>query len=309
MIGDLPKKAAFKATRLTQTTFKIVEYNDIYSEHPFIYAKLFPALLLLLDTGCGGATNDPDVDLRQLRLFLETHPVDENSGEPLNKAGTKKYVVVCSHCHFDHILGVEQFSSDSLILASSHSPSFLSSKNIGKHSLCERLGILTPAYTPTLIDHLSYIAHVGVDTGMQVLHTPGHTPDELALWDETERMLYVGDTLYEWSPIIFPPQGSIVDWFASVDMLIRLVKRVQSMEPHGSLVKINSGHDTSMGDALNVLTASRSFINDVIGGKEKVKKKQEIQGVTIVYYERNDRRFSLRCPESLVEDARQKLHF
>ena len=56
--------------------------------------------------------------------------------------------------------------------------------------------------------------------GMQLLHTPGHTPDELALWDEAETMLYIGDTLYEWAPIIFPNEGSIVQWLETVDALL-----------------------------------------------------------------------------------------
>ena len=62
-----------------------------------------------------------------------------------------------------------------------------------------------------------------VPLGVVVLHTPGHTPDELALWDESETMLYVGDTLYEWAHIIFPSEGSIVQWLQTVDGLIALV--------------------------------------------------------------------------------------
>ena len=40
----------------------------------------------------------------------------------------------------------------------------------------------------------------------------------------TGAMLYVGDTLYERAPIIFPNEGSIVRWRATVDALIALLE-------------------------------------------------------------------------------------
>ena len=50
--------SAFTARRLTASTFLIVEGDDVYYEHPFIYIKIVPAAraILLLDTGCGGKT-------------------------------------------------------------------------------------------------------------------------------------------------------------------------------------------------------------------------------------------------------------
>lgn len=96
---------AFTARRLTPTTFLITEFDDIYYEHPFIYAKLVPAArtLLLLDTGCGGATRTPDASFTRLRDFIEHAPVADNDGRALNEGGAMAYVVVLSHCHFDHI--------------------------------------------------------------------------------------------------------------------------------------------------------------------------------------------------------------
>ena len=99
------KRTAFSARRLTSSTFLIIEVDDIYDEHPFIYAKLVPAArtILLLDTGCGGRSNDPDVGVTSLREFIETVPIDDNDGKPLNHGGALRYVVVLSHCHYDHI--------------------------------------------------------------------------------------------------------------------------------------------------------------------------------------------------------------
>jgi glyoxylase-like metal-dependent hydrolase (beta-lactamase superfamily II) len=100
-----PPKAAFHASRLTSTTFLIKEYNDIYSEHPHIYAKVVPAAntILIIDTGCGGASNDTDITIKSLKEFVETVEVDDNDGSPLNEGGKMGYVVALTHCHYDHI--------------------------------------------------------------------------------------------------------------------------------------------------------------------------------------------------------------
>lgn len=101
---DLPKPGStcFTASRLNSTTFQIVE-DDKFLEMPIIYAKVYPSVFVLMDTGCGGAARDPRVELRSLRRFLETVPVKDNGGAPLNSAGEREYLVICTHCHFDHI--------------------------------------------------------------------------------------------------------------------------------------------------------------------------------------------------------------
>ena len=97
-----PPTTCFSATKLNGSTFVIVE-DDKWDESPYIYAKLFPSSLVLIDTGCGGAAKDPTVELRSLRKFIETYPVADNGGQPLNENGKRKYVVICTHCHYDHI--------------------------------------------------------------------------------------------------------------------------------------------------------------------------------------------------------------
>ncbi|KAF8515693.1 Metallo-hydrolase/oxidoreductase [Hysterangium stoloniferum] len=319
-------KAAFYATRLNSTTFLVKEYDDIYSEHPHIYAKIAPSAntVLLVDTGCGGASNDSEIEVKSLRRFMETINVDSNDGKPLNPGGLMRYVVVLSHCHFDHIhvfrttvelLG--RYSNDSPILASSYSPAFLSPSKLPESSLCKYLDIETPSYTATLVPHLHPITSPGerqIPLHVSVLHTPGHTPDELALYDEQEMMLYVGDSLYEYEPIIFPAAGSIVTWFDSMDYLVDFVrqKNDKSAEKEALLsgqVLINSGHRTAVRPAIDVLLAAKAFVQDVIDGKEPVKSRTVVRGEVSVAYEQVGSRFSLRCPERLVLEARDSQAF
>jgi glyoxylase-like metal-dependent hydrolase (beta-lactamase superfamily II) len=105
-----PPSTCFHCVRLNETTFMIVE-NDKWSENPQIYAKIYNSVIVLLDTGCGGASMDPGVELTSLRKFIETYPVSVNKGKPINPGGEKDYIVICTHCHYDHI-GRDTFSPD-----------------------------------------------------------------------------------------------------------------------------------------------------------------------------------------------------
>ncbi|TFK72915.1 Metallo-hydrolase/oxidoreductase [Pluteus cervinus] len=303
-------KSAFRATRLTATTFLIKEYDDVYAERPHIYAKIVPSAdtILVVDMGCGGRSVDPDVEVTSLREFIETFPVQDNDGKALNPGGTMSYIIVTTHCHYDHILAIEQFAG-SPILASSHSPEFLSPSALPHNTLCSSLGLELPQYTPTLVPH-GFEIHTseGTPTGVKVLHTPGHTPDELALYDETEKMLYVGDTLYEKERIIFPNEGSISIWFSSMDFMIDFVekenRRIMGV-PGGQSgeVLINAGHATSLRPALEVLNGAKAFLAEVVEGKELVKRKYVVRGEMNVEYDQESGQFSLRCPEKLVVEA------
>lgn len=199
------------------------------------------------------------------------------------------------------VVGVEQFAHDSPVIASGYDPSFLSPADLPEHSLCTSLGIPTPSYTPSLRPHLHVIlSKEGIPLGATLLHTPGHTPDELALWDEKEGMLYVGDTLYEWAPIIFPNEGSIVQWLDTVDALLELVRASGKAEK----VKVNCGHKTADTPALEVLQTARSFMVDIIEEREPVKSRMTKRGEEHIYCAQRGGRYSLVCPERLVKEAR-----
>ena len=181
--------------------------------------------------------------------------------------------------------------------ASGYAPDFISRENLPNHSLCKALGIPTPRYTPTFVKHEGRIHEASHE--LVFLHTPGHTPDELAVWDGDEKRLFVGDTLYEWAPIIFPNEGSIVAWLRSVDELLELLGKEDA--------KISCGHVTAGRPAQNVISAAKSFMMDVLKGKEKVKQRSEKRGEAFVQYIQEGHRFSLACPERLVQEAQASL--
>lgn len=206
-------------------------------------------------------------------------------------------------------MGVEEFAKDSQILASGYSPSFLDPASLPAHSLCESLNIPTPSYNPILVpdEHPvrmdnEHEKKLNPWTGLRILHTPGHTPDELAVWDVGERMLYVGDTLYEWEPILFPAEGSIVTWLKSVDKLLEVIDGEGEKE-----VKVSCGHVTAGQPAREVITGAKAFIVDVLEEREPVRRRSEKRGETFVEYVQEGHRFSLGCPERLVREAQEAI--
>jgi len=209
---------------------------------------------------------------------------------------------------------IQMISNDSVILASAHSKAFLSHSKLPEHSLCNALHIPTPQYTPKLVPHgytITSPMHPHTPLNITILHTPGHTPDELALYDADEMMLYVGDSLYEYEPIIFPNEGSVVTWFESVDYLTAFVaEKNEKFRMKNGLqareVLINAGHRTASRPAMEVLASSRAFMDDVIKGKEPVKGRLKVRGEENLVYEQSGGTFSLRCPERLIAEARKK---
>lgn len=97
------------------------------------------------------------------------------------------------------------------------------------------------------------------------MHTPGHTPDSLSLYDPEERTLFVGDTLYENTAITFPAQGDPEAYRASLDKLLAFVH----MEGGG--VKVAAGRGVWGVDAGALVGFVKELVERVlIGGGVRV---------------------------------------
>jgi glyoxylase-like metal-dependent hydrolase (beta-lactamase superfamily II) len=86
---------------------------------------------------------------------------------------------------------------------------------------------------------LSDGAVVATDEGdLTVLHTPGHSPDHLTLWHADSRTLFVGDMLVQGSTVVIPAShgGSLVDYMASLDRLLRL-DPARALPAHGPVIE------------------------------------------------------------------------
>jgi len=309
-------KQYFTCSRVNSTTFVIHE-DDKYEEHPFIYVKIYinPPLVVLSDTGCAGGSEQTHSS--NLRDFIETYPLPSNDGKPLNPRDSdghpsRKYTIFSTHCHYDHILGLTHFpTSMTTIVASSYDKDFVL-KNLAEHSLCDSVGVALPEYKISYwVKDYEWYDFNGHNVRLQCLHTPGHTPDELAFYDPEERHLFVGDSFYERvaadksyeQAILFPKEGSLVDYMKSVDKLAAFVQEKNS-EPGKPPVKIGCGHVTSAVDGREILLAVKEFFVGILGGEVPIVESEQKRGEEYATYkEEGEPRFSMTAPKRLVLDA------
>jgi glyoxylase-like metal-dependent hydrolase (beta-lactamase superfamily II) len=112
-----------------------------------------------------------------------------------------------------------------MIWASSYDKSFLDEEQLPTTSLCRFMDMQTPKYTVgQWADDGQRLTFDGNNLNLVIYHTPGHTPDQIAIWDSEERVIFVGDTMYEWAHIIFPLEGDIRLYSETLEKLKTLVR-------------------------------------------------------------------------------------
>lgn len=170
---------------------------------------------LLIDTGMGIG------NLRALVAELTTLPV----------------VVVNTHTHVDHIGSNWQFDTidnlDSDYSRQSARGSTSVREEIEPGKLCGALprGFDKATYA-TKPWHTSRWLHDGdtIDLGgrsLQVLATPGHSPDSISLFDARNGLLFTGDTYYPGPIYVFGPGADPAAYQRSVDRLAALAPKVR----------------------------------------------------------------------------------
>ena len=113
----------------------------------------------------------------------------------IEEQGLKPVLAVNTHCHFDHILGVE-------FVRSTYGVKFAASSAdnaimLGAKEHCAMFGIEV-GDMPTTVDidlATTNEIHFG-NTTLRVIPTPGHTPGCVSLYHEESKSLFTGDTLF-----------------------------------------------------------------------------------------------------------------
>jgi ribonuclease/clavin/mitogillin len=73
---------------------------------------------------------------------------------------------------------------------------------------------------------------------LEVLHTPGHSPDHIALWHAESRTVFVGDLMQLGTTVFIPASagGNLVDYLASLNRLLQLAP-VRAWPAHGPVIE------------------------------------------------------------------------
>tara|TARA_R110002049_G_scaffold84663_15_gene215458 strand:- start:332 stop:1342 length:1011 start_codon:yes stop_codon:yes gene_type:complete len=223
----LPEWAAFEQLPASDDWFEVYRINDaiyaIYEPGQFELAISYLVVgtekALLFDTGLGIG------DMRKLVESLTD----------------LELVVVNSHTHYDHVGGNHQFESIVGL------DTAFTSMNAAGSPPAELAEFVSPGWVwkpfPAGFDREEYssrpykisrIVRDGdqIDIGgrvLEVLQTPGHTPDALCLIDRENRLLFTGDTFYL-APLYAHFAESDVQQFAhSARRLASLVSEVDTL--------------------------------------------------------------------------------
>lgn len=160
--------------------------------------------------------------------------------EILDTLGAELVYIYLTHCHADHINGVNELKKEKggkvLIYRK------------GRENLENRVPVLAeyiglpPIYVKedSIVDD-DDILHVG-DLEFRVIYTPGHTDDGTALYCEKEEMLFSGDTLFKgaWGRVDLPT--------SDFDAIMNSIIKKLLILPENTIVYPGHGKPTRIGD-------------------------------------------------------------
>ena len=158
----------------------------------------------------------------------------------LDNLGAKLEYIYLTHCHADHINGVNGLKKERGGKVLIHRK--------GRENLENRVPVLAeyiglpPIYVKedSIVDDED-ILHVG-DIELKVIYTPGHTNDGTSLYCEKEEMLFSGDTLFKgaWGRVDLPTSD-----FNSI--MNSIIKKLLVL-PDNTIVYPGHGKPTRIGD-------------------------------------------------------------
>ena len=99
--------------------------------------------------------------------------------------------IVLTHAHYDHIAHVREITrlcgDATVCIHEADAPGLIDDTR----SLAMHFGARSPGIVPDIV--LADGDRVG---SLRVIHTPGHTPGGICLYDEGEKLLFSGDTVF-----------------------------------------------------------------------------------------------------------------
>eukprot|EP00929_Paragymnodinium_shiwhaense_P046222 TRINITY_DN23531_c0_g1_i1.p1 TRINITY_DN23531_c0_g1~~TRINITY_DN23531_c0_g1_i1.p1 ORF type:complete len:302 (+),score=42.34 TRINITY_DN23531_c0_g1_i1:425-1330(+) len=278
----------FRVRRLSDRVLCVIE-SDAFGEVPHMYVVLGKDKMIIIDTGC----NTGDV-----REFVKSLP----------EAASLKALVVNTHVHYDHIMGNhcfcqtggEQLLDDCLgICQGGRDQAF--SKDWKRSSLAESVNaeICPFCVTRWLQEgeriYLDDATPSDVES-LQILFTPGHTPDSISLYLPAENRLFTGDLIYPGSIFLFLP-GSNLEEFAE-----SLQKLKSFIADKGGDTILSCGHITPELPSSS-LDELHQLLPRILSGKENgVVRRHPFSPEPVVIFSTD--RFNLLCRATDIETCK-----
>jgi len=212
----LPNEPWFEVYKVSPGVFALYEPHQ--SEETIGYLIVGNKQALLFDTGMGIA------DIHAVVRRLTSRPV----------------VVLNSHTHDDHVGGNWQFQfvygmDTAFTRANSKGSREDAQAEIAPGEIC---GELPKSFNPKIFAtkpwHISLFVHDGFKINLggrtvEIVATPGHTPDAICLLDRANGLLFTGDTYYPAPIWLYRPETDL-------DAYVTSVKRIAALAPELKLI-------------------------------------------------------------------------
>ena len=191
-------------------------YEPHQSEETIGYLITGTTRALLFDTGMGIS------DIKKVTTELTKLPI----------------IVLNSHTHDDHVGGNWEFDTiygmdTDFTRANAKGSSEDAQAEIAPDQICGALpkdfdakSYATQPWKITKYIHDGEKIELGGRT-IQVIATPGHTPDAISLFDRANRLLFTGDTYYPAPIWLFRPETDLNAYAASIRRLAALAPQVK----------------------------------------------------------------------------------
>jgi len=205
----------FEVYKVAPATFAI--YEPQQAEEVISYLIVGTKQALLFDTGMGIG------NIKSIVARLTSRPI----------------VVLNSHTHDDHVGGNWQFlfvygMDTSFTRANAKGSREDAQAEIAKDQIC---GALPKNFDPakystkpwkiSLFVHDHFKINLG-GRSVEIISTPGHTPDSISLIDRVNGLLFTGDTFYPGGKIwLYRPETDFPAYLASVKKLVALEPQIK----------------------------------------------------------------------------------
>lgn len=185
-----------------------------------------------------------------------------DTGMPRNAGKIRDYVgkmskepsritrIILTHCHMDHTGSAKELKTltNASVAVHQEDADFVAGKRtlpFPKGAIGILFKVASPFFKPTPIQP-DLVLHDGDRVGrLTVIHTPGHTPGSISLYDSERKVLFVGDAMrYVDGKISGPPKQFTLD----MDKALQSIAKISELEfdmmlsGHGEALKPNASH-------------------------------------------------------------------
>lgn len=194
-------------------------------------------------------------------------------GDVVAKLTALPVTVLNSHTHFDHVGGNHEFTDVRNLdvpfsKANARGDVGQELLEYAKDTLAEDrvCGELPPGVTSRVYATPTWQATATVKDGekfdlgdrtLEVLQTPGHTPDSMCLLDAANGLLFTGDTFYKGEVFLWAPETDVAGYATSIDRLVKLAPGLKLLLP---------AHGPPVADPAQLL-AFDAALKDIAAGK------------------------------------------